>query len=85
MSLTQNLGDDELDRLEDELKAAEQKIIDANLDKILERLQKEQLEQNLLYDEYNAEIERLRREVENVEQIAASLPDGCFRKPALEV
>lgn len=37
-----------------------------------------------MYDEYNAEIARLKKEVENVEQIANALPQGCFRKPELE-
>lgn len=73
-----------LDRLEGDLRIAEQKVAEANLDKILEDLQKKQREQNALIDNYNDEIMRLRKEVENVENIAKALPDGCFKKVTLE-
>lgn len=81
---TPKYDDDELKRLEEKLKEAEQQVKNADLNQILEQLQKEQRDQNLLYDQYNQEIEMLRREVKNIEEIANSLPDDCFRKPALE-
>lgn len=81
---TPKFDDAEIERLEEELKKAEQKVKEADLDKVLEQFQKEQWQQNLLYEQYNAEVEMLRKEVENIEAIANSLPDGCFRKPALE-
>lgn len=73
-----------LDRLEADLRRAEKKVNEANLDKILEELQKKQREQNALIDSYNDEIMRLRKEVENVENIAKALPEGCFRRVTLE-
>lgn len=73
-----------LDRLEGDLRIAEQKVAEANLDKILEDLQKKQREQNALIDNYNDEIKRLKKEVENIENIANALPDGCFKKVQLE-
>lgn len=73
-----------LDRLEGDLRIAEQKVAEANLDKILEDLQKKQREQNALIDSYNDEIMRLQKEVKNIENIANALPDGCFKKVTLE-
>ena len=78
------LNDEELDRLERELEKAERQVQDAKLEQILEDLEREQRERSDLVDAYNAEIERLREEVKNVEQIANALPDGCFKRVQLE-
>ncbi|XP_017769170.1 PREDICTED: laminin subunit gamma-1-like [Nicrophorus vespilloides] len=76
--------EDELNRLEQELKKAEQRVKEANLEEILKTLQLEQKEQNALVENYSNEIDRLTKEVENIQQIASALPDGCFRKFVLE-
>lgn len=73
-----------LDRLEADLRVAEQKVVEANLDKILKDLQNRQTEQKTLIDSYENEIMRLQKEVENVENIAKALPDGCFKRVTLE-
>lgn len=79
-----DIDDAELDRLEEALFKAEQKIKEAKLDAQIEQLQKERSEQNALIKNYNEEIERLKAEVENVASIANALPEGCFRKMHLE-
>lgn len=79
-----DLNDELLDRLEKDLLRAEQKIRDANLDSILAGLQERQRQQNAQIDAYQNEIMRLQREVEQVENIARALPDGCFKKVTLE-
>ncbi|KAF2893290.1 hypothetical protein ILUMI_12883, partial [Ignelater luminosus] len=79
-----DLSDDELNRLEEELVKAEQKVANANLDILIEQLQKEHKEQNVLVDAYNVEIEWLKKEVANIREIANALPDGCFKRVQLE-
>lgn len=79
-----NINDDQLNLLEEELFKAENRVREAELDKILEDLRREQKEQNSLVEAYNLEIERLRAEVENVRDIANALPDGCFKRVQLE-
>ncbi|XP_017769174.1 PREDICTED: laminin subunit gamma-1-like [Nicrophorus vespilloides] len=79
-----DFDEEELNRLEQNLRNAEQRVKDANLEEILRNLQIEQKEQNALVESYNEEIKRLSKEVENIEQIAAALPEGCFRKFVLE-
>lgn len=58
--------------------------MDAELDKKLSELQAQQKNQNDLINFYKNEIARLQKEVENVEQIAKALPDGCFKQVELE-
>ncbi|XP_018318768.1 laminin subunit gamma-1 isoform X2 [Agrilus planipennis] len=78
------LDDSDLQRLEEELIKAEQRVQEANLDKILEDLRVEHKKQNALVDAYKDEIERLRKEVENVREISEALPDKCFKRVELE-
>lgn len=80
-----NFNDDNLDRLEMQLKEAEQRVKDAKLYEILEKLQYEQRKQKALVDMYNDQIDHLRREVDNIEEIAKALPDGCFKENHLEL
>ncbi|KAF5301739.1 hypothetical protein FQA39_LY19085 [Lamprigera yunnana] len=78
------LDDGELNRLEEELMKAERKVHEANLDTMIEKLQKEHKEQNQLVEYYTAEVEWLKKEVANVREIANALPDGCFKRVQLE-
>lgn len=79
-----NIDGAELDKLEAELKKAEQRVAEAKLDERLRELQTQQKNQNDLIGFYKNEISRLQKEVENVEQIAKALPDGCFKQVELE-
>lgn len=78
------MSDELLDRLEQDLRRAEEKVKNADLDRILVGLQDKQRKQSILIDEYQNEIMRLQKEVERVENIARALPDGCFKKVTLE-
>ncbi|KAK5642602.1 hypothetical protein RI129_008769 [Pyrocoelia pectoralis] len=78
------LDDAELNRLEEELVRAERKVQEANLDVLVERLQREHKEQNSLVEAYTVEVEFLRNEVANIREIANALPDGCFKRVQLE-
>lgn len=78
------LSDELLDRLEQDLRRAEEKVRNADLDRILAELQERQRKQSILIDDYQNEIMRLQKEVEQVENIARALPDGCFKKVTLE-
>lgn len=78
------LSDELLNKLEHELRRAEEKMKDANIEYVLSGLQERQLQQNVLMDVYQNEILRLQKEVEQVENIARALPDGCFKRVTLE-
>ncbi|XP_044268909.1 laminin subunit gamma-1 isoform X1 [Tribolium madens] len=78
------IDDDELDVLEKELKEAEEKVNEAKLDEKLNELREKQKGQNDLINFYKTQIDQLQREVENVEQIAKALPEGCFKRVELE-
>lgn len=79
-----NIDNVELDKLEQELRKAEQRVAEAKLDERLSELQAQQKNQNDLVNFYKNEIARLQKEVDNVEQIARALPDGCFKQVELE-
>ncbi|XP_017778618.1 PREDICTED: laminin subunit gamma-1-like, partial [Nicrophorus vespilloides] len=79
-----DFDEDELNRLDLQLKKLEYRIKDANLENILKQLQNEQRTRNELMDRYEKEIEYLTVKVENMKQIAGSLPDGCYKKYILE-
>lgn len=80
----QEFDEDTLEQLERELSIAEEKVRQAGLNEILQKLQEERKQQNALVEAYNEELVRLRKEVENIGQIASSLPDGCYKSITLE-
>lgn len=73
-----------LDELERKLNQAEKDFSDANLDKHLEELQKGRMEQNIWMRDYTAEVEQLKKDVKNIEDIKNSLPNKCYRRVVLE-
>ncbi|KRT81515.1 hypothetical protein AMK59_6269 [Oryctes borbonicus] len=80
----QDFDEDKLNDLEVELEIAEEKVREARLNEKLEKLQEERKLHNTLVDSYKDELARLRKEVENIEQIAEALPEGCFKSITLE-
>lgn len=78
------LDEEELNRLEEELRQAEQRVEEANLDALVDQLQKEHKEQNDLVQAYVVQIDWLKDEVANIKEIANALPDGCFKRVQLE-
>ena len=73
-----------LEDLERRLAKAEQELKDADLDNRMAELKNIREEQNRWMRDYDDEIEKLRRDVANIAEIRASLPDGCFRRLKLE-
>lgn len=79
-----NIDENEIDRLEEEIRRTEEKLKETRLEETLEELQKEHKMRNDLIEQYKLQIAILQEEVENIEEIVETLPDGCFRRVELE-
>lgn len=79
-----NLNDEDIDRLEEQIRITEDRIRDAKLEEKLQDLEKEHKLQNELIDQYKSQIVLLQLEVENIEQIVNTLPTGCYKREDLE-
>ncbi|KAJ8974238.1 hypothetical protein NQ317_016734 [Molorchus minor] len=77
---SEDIDEDELVRLEQQLKVANNRIKEAKLDERLSQLQEEHKSQNNLIAQYKIDISRLHKDVENIQNIVEALPDGCFRR-----
>lgn len=73
-----------LDTLEANLARAEKELEDSDLDKRFNDLSEARNQQRKWVDRYTNDLIQLRRDVDNIEQIKDSLPDGCFKRPKLE-
>ncbi|XP_074027988.1 laminin subunit gamma-1 isoform X2 [Leptinotarsa decemlineata] len=73
-----------VDRLEEEIMMAEEKLKEAKLEEKLQTLQNEHKFQTDLIGQYKIKIAILQEEVENIEEIIEALPAGCYRKIVLE-
>lgn len=69
-----------LNELERRLEEAEEEVRRASLDDRMQVLKDEKLQQSQLVTNYQDEVEKLREEVFNIEKIANSLPEGCFKR-----
>lgn len=74
----------DLDRLEERLLAAEREIKAANLDQRIRALTDAKNLQTQWVKNYEDEINRLRIEVENIDDIGKALPIGCYQRVRLE-
>ncbi|XP_055895968.1 laminin subunit gamma-1-like [Biomphalaria glabrata] len=90
LSINRQLGEigeidiNQLNYLEKLLEEAEKKFNESNIDVEMTRLlQKTEILDNQA-KQYDLNIAELRKAVENVGEISASLPDGCFKNIALE-
>ncbi|XP_066151126.1 laminin subunit gamma-1-like isoform X1 [Euwallacea fornicatus] len=81
---TPDISDDELDRLEQELLITEARLKETRLEERLEELQKQHKNQNQLIESYKEQIRILQADVNNIEQIVNTLPEGCFKRMELE-
>ncbi|XP_046391414.1 laminin subunit gamma-1 isoform X2 [Ischnura elegans] len=79
-----DLDEEELNVLEERLRAAEEEFAQANLEKRMETLRNNRIQQNQQLKDYEKEVARLRAEVLNIEDIKKSLPDGCWKRLKLE-
>lgn len=78
------LDEKDIDRLEEQIRITEQKLKETKLEEKLEQLQKDHKSRNELIEQYKLEIAWLQKEVENIEEVIETLPDGCFRRLELE-
>lgn len=81
---TPDISDEELTRLEEEIRLTEVKLKETRLEERLEELQKQHKNQNELIESYKEQIRVLQADVDNIEQIVNNLPDGCYRRVELE-
>ncbi|KAK9885634.1 hypothetical protein WA026_012398 [Henosepilachna vigintioctopunctata] len=79
-----NIDEEALNQLQEKYKMAEDCVKEAKLDEKLAALQQQQDIHNSLIADYEKEIMRLQKDVDNIEQIARALPDGCFNRVELE-
>ncbi|KAF4517691.1 hypothetical protein B566_EDAN016517 [Ephemera danica] len=79
-----DIDEDQLNNLEKKLADAERDFQAANLDQRMDELKAMRLQQMQWMKDYTEEVARLRAEVNNVEDIRNSLPDGCWKRVKLE-
>ncbi|CAH1179506.1 unnamed protein product [Phaedon cochleariae] len=79
-----DIDDSELTRLENALALAEEQLLDSKLEEKLAHLQMEHSAQANLIEQYKHDIGALKDDVQNIEEIVQSLPEGCFRRVELE-
>nr|CAD7454511.1 unnamed protein product [Timema tahoe] len=77
-------NEEALNQLERRLNAAEDELRQANLDQRLQSLREARNLQTQSMKNYDEELKYLRQEVENIEDINESLPEGCWKRMVLE-
>lgn len=80
----QDIDGDLLADLEKRLQEAEQELKNADLDNRLNILKAAREAQHGWVRNYDAEIERLKKDVANIQDIRYAIPDQCFRRVRLE-
>lgn len=81
----QDINSADLDRLEQKLIEAENKLRDANLSgRIASTKDFKNLQQNTIND-YRELVKQSKEEVENIKAIAEALPEECFKNVRLEI
>ena len=73
-----------LDELEKKLEAVEKEHQEADFDTRMEELRLARDRQNQWVKDYTEEVEKLQKDVKNIAEIAAALPDKCYRRVVLE-
>ncbi|GFG33810.1 hypothetical protein Cfor_03510 [Coptotermes formosanus] len=73
-----------LDELQLRLERAEEEFQFANLDGRIQELKDARISQAQWVKNYQDEVERLQADVQNIEDISNSLPDGCWKRVQLE-
>ncbi|MCP9257374.1 Laminin-like protein lam-2 [Dirofilaria immitis] len=78
------VNSEELDELEKQLNQAEELLNGADLDKQVSLLKEQKIEQDRTITQFKNEIDTLKDEVQNLEEIRDSLPNKCFNVINLE-
>ena len=76
---------DRLNELERSLNETDQQISDADLDRQMLELEKANEDVKRLVAEHKNDYYQLKEDVDNIEQIYLSLPQGCFKNIPIEV
>lgn len=79
-----NVDESLLNELERKLLRAEKEMRDSDLDAKTENLRKAREQQAGWMKDYEAEVQMLEKEVENIASIRSALPRGCYRRVKLE-
>lgn len=73
-----------LEEIERTLNTAQKQMRDNDLDRKVSDLEKAAEKQASAIDEYNRDIETIRKDIANLEDIKKTLPTGCFNTPSIE-
>uniref|UniRef100_A0AAY5EE43 Laminin subunit gamma-1 n=1 Tax=Electrophorus electricus TaxID=8005 RepID=A0AAY5EE43_ELEEL len=73
-----------LDQIDSSLKQAKDKMAGSNLDKKLKELNEMAKSQEDMISGYDQQIREIRKDIDNLNDIKKTLPDGCFNTPSLE-
>lgn len=74
----------DIDRLEKQIRITEERLKDTKFEEKIEKIQKDHKARNEMIEEYKLEVAWLQNEIDNIEEVIAALPDGCFRRLELE-
>lgn len=80
----QDIDGNLLNDLEKRLEQAEQELRNANLDNRLATLKTARDQQQMWMRNYELDIDRLKKDVANVNEIRLAIPDQCYRRVRLE-
>lgn len=80
-----DIDEPSLTKLSEKLANAEKKFNESNINGELDILRKARYAQVQQMKLYQEELERLQKEVSNLDEIRAALPQGCFKRSILEV
>ncbi|XP_027875481.1 laminin subunit gamma-1 [Xiphophorus couchianus] len=73
-----------LNQIDESLKRAKDKMAGSELDKKLRELNDVASTQKQMIDDYDRQIREIRSDINNLNDIKATLPEGCFNTPSLE-
>ena len=73
-----------LNQIDESLKRAKGKMTDSMLDKKLAELNDVAKTQGDMINDYDRQIQEIRADIANLNDIKNTLPEGCFNTPSLE-
>lgn len=73
-----------LNEIEDTLNTAKNQMRDNDLDRKVSDLEKAAEKQASAISEYDRDINTIRKDISNLEDIKKTLPTGCFNTPSIE-